>query len=134
MAAEDGANRFDDFPGGLLLHDKAIGAGAQRPFGVEQLLVHRKHEHRQPRKLVTQRADQFCGVLVLERPIHDGDIGLQALHHLRHMAFAIGLATDDEVGFLVDDIGQAHTDERVIIHEENFFARQRCRCRRWVHG
>ncbi len=119
LAGQHPAQRDQHLLGRLLLHQVGARAGAQRPLGVERLVVHRQDHHRDGDVAGAEVLDQLEAVGSVQREVDDGDVGLQRVDAVERRGGVGGLAADLEVGLLVDELGQAAAHDRVIVNDED---------------
>ena len=134
-SGQHAVDREQEPVGLFLLHDVPPRTGAQGAFGVEGLVVHRKHEGQQLRLANAQVFDQLDAVALAQRQVDQRQIGLQAFGQRQRVGRVTRLAADDEVGLLVEHNRQALAQDGMVIHEQNpHFLGLDGRRRRKLHG
>jgi hypothetical protein len=102
FAFQDLANGRDHLPGRLALHEVTPGARPQCAFRVMRFFVHGEDQHRYRRTALFQVFDQLNARGILQRDVHDGDIGLQRKDSLPGLRPALGFSADPEARLLID--------------------------------
>ena len=106
---------LDDALDGLLLHDVAPGAGPQRAFGVELLVVHRQDEHRQRRRLGLDLLDQLDADFSLQLTQTPFLIRLEKRNG--HATLALARRAPNTVDVGIEILGRLVVDDmRQLIH------------------
>ena len=82
--------------------------------------MHRQHEDREVRIPRFDVLNQFDAIAAFERNIDDRYVRLQRADRFKGFGRILGLAADDHVSLLVDQLGQAAAQDRVIIHQQHF--------------
>ena len=120
LAAQDAAQATSTLLGRLLLHDVAVGAGPERPLGVDRLVVHRQHQDRQCRRSGVRM------VLISSIPSGPGSEMSTMTMSGRSWPIAVqrgvrlfGLAADDQIRLLVDQQRESLADDRMVVHDEH---------------
>ena len=109
----------DDLLGGLAFHDVAARAGAKGAFGIKLLVVHGQHDDGEAGLEDLEALDELDAGTFLERDVHDGHVGLVRGDALHGAGRILRLAADDEVGLLVDQVGQPFAHQRMVVHEKD---------------
>ena len=118
LAAQNSANRHQHLLGGLLLHDVAVGSGAQRALGVERFVEHRENQHRQVRVARANILEQIQAVGSVERNVHHDQVGLQFLDPAQCGAGLFGIAANGQIRLAIDQQRQPLADDRMIVDDE----------------
>ena len=119
LARQHPAQGHQQLVGRGVLHDVAARAGGQHALRVDQLVVHRQHEHRQVRMMGVHIAHQLQPIPLRERDIDDDHIRLQLADGGARFALALRLAADFEVRLQVDHQPQALPHDRVIVDDQH---------------
>lgn len=64
--------------------------------------------------------DEFQPAAVFERQVDDDDLGQAGFDGLEGCIGAVGLAGDVQARLLLDHGGDALSDERVVVYDQNF--------------
>ena len=102
-----------------LFHQVARSAGPESDFRIDRLVVSADHQHRQTRMLRLDVAHQFQAAAVLERKVGDHQVGLQLLDGTQRFRGILLFTANDEVALTVDQLSNAETHHRVIVHQQD---------------
>ncbi len=101
-----------------MLHDIAAGPGRKEALSVDQLIVHRQHQHGQIGSLRMDIAHEFQAVPLRERDVHDDDIRRQRADRGTRLSFRLHLTTNGQIRFGLDHASQALPHDRMVVDDE----------------
>ena len=117
LPAGDRADRVDEFGEGDVLHDRAARAGRERVTERVRRPVRREDEDPGLRIVGENAPGRLDAVHVGHHEIHDDDVRIR-LPRLADAALAVLRVADDrEVGFRVDERGEAHAENGVVVDD-----------------
>ena len=88
-------------------------------FGVEGFFVHGDDEHPHPGPADADILDQFEAIGVLERQVDDDQVRRFGEDGFQGFSAILRFTGNDQVGLIIDDFGQALTDQRVVIYQQD---------------
>ncbi|VTR68325.1 hypothetical protein DESC_700081 [Desulfosarcina cetonica] len=137
------ADGRDDRFGRLLLVDVAAGTGPQTAFGVDLFVMHGKDQHGQRRVFGVDGLHEVEAVALFQRQIHDHQVRGEVSDGLAGLVHVLHRAAYAKVRLLLDQVHQAHPEDRVILDDQDPTGRidsvvRRLRHRQvlrfWQHG
>ncbi len=113
------AHRRHQFPGWGVLQQEPAGTGPQR--GEDVLVGIEGGQHDDPGGAAgrDQPAQRLDPVEVGHAHVHQHDVGLRVLDHLYRGQTVSGFTHHLDVGFLVQDHGEAGTDEVLVVDDHD---------------
>src|SRR5262249_50293634 len=117
-ASEHAPNGLHQFPAALLFHDIATGTRSNRPLGIKGFVMHGDDQNWHTRMRFTKVLYDFETVLIGKRDVHEQKIGMRLPHQFHSPARGPRLATNKEIGFTVDELGETFPHHRVVIEDQ----------------
>ena len=136
LAGEHVADAGDQIVGGDVLQHVRLRAGLERARDLFVGVVGREHDDARPRVALADPANDLDAFHHRHPQIEQRHVGVMALVGFDRLDAVAGFGDHAQVGLLVDDVGDAGPEQRVIVDE-----RARWPCRRrpddgfsWQHG
>ncbi len=119
IAGEYTANRPDNGLRGFLFIDVAPRAGMQAALGIYLLIVSGQDQNRQMLVPGTDLLEQIQAVACFQRQIQYQKIRTTAGYGLERAIDIFRTAAYFQVGFLLDQVGEPHPKNRMILNDKN---------------
>jgi hypothetical protein len=104
---------------GFFFHDIAACSGAEGALAVERFVVHGEYEALRGRVHRADVFDEFKAVLVWQRQINDGEVGLEPTDDLQPFTGAASLAANIQTDFGTDELRQPVAHDGVVVDEDD---------------
>ncbi len=136
LAGQHVADARHEGVSGNVLEDVRLRARLQRPRDVFIGIVRRQYHDACLGVDVADPADRFDPFHLRHAQVHQHDVWTMEQKRLDGIAAVRRLGDDLEIGFMVDDVGDARPQQRVVVNQQHpgVPGDRPCRCRRRVNG
>ena len=122
---EHGADAADEIVSGDVFQDVRLRARLQRPLDLVVGVVGRQDDHERARIALANSSHDFDAFHPRHPQVEQHHIGTMLLPRLDGLDAIAGLGDHFEIGFLIDDVGDAGPEQRVVVDEEHARASRR---------